>query len=167
MRYLKAILACIGLLIIFGVIGYAAGLFESDPSKQAAKNAFRVAFIIAAILTWRAATKRPKGAPGDLVPRLVERAADEQRKIETRHSNEASELEYLERRVPELKASLLRMADSEQRLRDFQPVLDGKFRCPRCWIADGVHRDLTQKGVEDSLTVKCEAPGCKVSLTTP
>jgi hypothetical protein len=164
MRYLKAVLAVTGLFILFAIVGYATGLFGSDPSKESAKNAFRVAFIIAAVFTWRAATKRGKAVPGDLIPSLLEKAAQEQKKIATRHSNEASELEYLERRVPELRASLLRIADSEQRLRDFQPSLDGKFRCPRCWIADGVYRDLVQDGPEGALRLKCEAPGCNVRL---
>lgn len=167
MRYLKAIVACIGLFFIFAAIGYGTGLFGSDASNRPAKNAFRVAFIVAAILTWRAATKRGKTTLEDLIPSLAERAVQEQKKIETRHSNEESELQYLEKRVAELKASIPRFADSEQRLRDYQPLLNGKLRCPRCWMADGVYRDLTQGGSETRPSAKCEAPGCNVAFTAP
>lgn len=45
--------------------------------------------------------------------------------------------------IQRLNAEIARTREAMKRLPTFRHSIEGKPQCPRCWIVDGVHSDLT------------------------
>ena len=167
LRYLKAVVACIGFFFICALFLHFAGANEKLSSVRGLSSGLTVAFIMGVVLIWRRVMTQGGRTLDDFAKGLKEQARGEYRKIESYRTNEEWELRQLEGRVAELKASIGKLATSEQRLNEFHPVRDGKLRCPRCWVKGGIESNLATSEANNFDRARCLAPGCKFVLDAP
>ena len=165
-RVLKAIFASIGIFVLFAVFGGLTGLSEPG-APSTIKNALRVAFLFAVISVWVHALKREKRSLVTFVPGVQQQLVTEGSKVESQRINDAWELQQLEQRVTELKASLVGLEGSSQRLKAFDAFAGGKLRCPRCWVLKGSIVDLIPNRDDDPGMVRCNRNGCGFKLQAP
>jgi hypothetical protein len=81
------------------------------------------------------------------------------------HTHE-SELHAAEQHVAELIAKLSASKLEHSRSAQFEPERGGKLQCPRCWILNATHSDLSA-AVETGAVDLLECPKCGIELGVP
>ncbi len=163
-RVCLAIAACIALFFVLTILLLLTGVIDARGSSKNGLGAILTPlFIVAIVSIWRAIVlvevKKPEAT--DYMPVLKKIASQERDRLESNRSNNQAELIHLEKRKAELEASMSGTTETELRAAAYQPHLDGKFWCPRCWIRDGAKNELGPSGSESSGNMKCIAPDCR------
>jgi hypothetical protein len=77
-----------------------------------------------------------------------------------------SVLRSIKRQQIELEAAIHNVNLAQQRLVHFQPEIDGRLQCPRCWIENELRSSLTKiRGTDRYELFGCDR--CSLELAVP
>jgi hypothetical protein len=98
--------------------------------------------------------------------KLVESAETIARQLQSRAGERREQLNDLKSRLTEIEEELQAAETALDRLANFKVKLGALYRCPQCWILDGVNSALQPSSAPDrDTTFKCSA--CAFQLSIP
>ncbi len=166
LRIVKAMFACIGLLIMFQIFSSAAAIWDHG-NRYGAQTMVWLIFPFVAVWTCWKVMKRDRPPLEDIVAKLKKQVWGELKRTKSTRSEQTEELQYVERRIAKMKASIPGLADTGQRLLEYQTMLNERLWCPRCWIRSGVNNPLAAEEPGDFSRINCISPKCTFALKAP
>jgi len=97
---------------------------------------------------------------------LLNEALDIANGIISSYSSDDNDLSDIENRLSQIKSALKALEVPANHLNGFQPIFNGNFQCPNCWVRSGIHARLTPiQGTDDEDIFRCGI--CDYEVTTP